>query len=114
MEQRGTDFTGPRDFLDKLLMERSYEHYREGFRRQDLSRDDSAWTPYGKKPNGWDSRCGRLPDESRNHGERGKSIQPARYSGKKIKTVFIQENEDRRRFGNKNKQDLFCIALNLH
>jgi hypothetical protein len=49
------DFTGPRDFLDKLLMERSYEHYREGFRRQDLSRDDPAWTPYGKKSNGWDN-----------------------------------------------------------
>jgi hypothetical protein len=27
--------------------------------------------------------------------------------------IFIQENEDRLRFGNKNKQDLFCIALNL-
>jgi hypothetical protein len=27
--------------------------------------------------------------------------------------IFIQENEDRLRLGNKNKQDLFCIALNL-
>jgi hypothetical protein len=27
--------------------------------------------------------------------------------------IFIQENEDKRRFGNKNKLDLFCIALNL-
>jgi hypothetical protein len=27
--------------------------------------------------------------------------------------IFIQENEDRRRLGNKNMQDLFCIALGL-
>jgi hypothetical protein len=35
------DFSGWRDFLDKLLMERAHEHYWEGCRRQDLIRDGS-------------------------------------------------------------------------
>lgn len=34
-------FTGVRDFLDKLLMERAHELYYEGSRRQDLIRDGS-------------------------------------------------------------------------
>ncbi|MDR1524472.1 MAG: RagB/SusD family nutrient uptake outer membrane protein [Tannerella sp.] len=34
-------FAGPRDFLDKLLMERAHELYFEGCRRQDLIRDGS-------------------------------------------------------------------------
>lgn len=35
------DFTSPRDFLDKLLIERAHELYYEGCRRQDLIRDGS-------------------------------------------------------------------------
>jgi hypothetical protein len=35
------DFSGVRDFLDKLLMERAHEFYWEGCRRQDLIRDGS-------------------------------------------------------------------------
>lgn len=34
-------FSGARDFLDKLLMERAHEFYFEGCRRQDLVRDGS-------------------------------------------------------------------------
>jgi hypothetical protein len=36
-----SDFSSPRDFLDKLLMERGHELYFEGCRRQDLIRDGS-------------------------------------------------------------------------
>lgn len=36
-----SDFTGARDFLDKLLLERAHELYYEGCRRQDLIRDGS-------------------------------------------------------------------------
>ena len=39
------DFTGPRDFLDKLLMERAHEFVFEGVRRQDLIRDAPMWKP---------------------------------------------------------------------
>ena len=35
------DFAGPRDFLDKLLMERAHELFWENCRRQDLVRDGS-------------------------------------------------------------------------
>jgi hypothetical protein len=34
-------FSSPRDFLDKLLMERAHEHFWEGIRRADLVRDGS-------------------------------------------------------------------------
>ena len=43
------DFSSPRDFLDKLLMERAHEHYWEGFRRQDLIRDGSYIEAIQKK-----------------------------------------------------------------
>jgi hypothetical protein len=36
-----SDFASPRDFLDKLLMERAHELYAEGTRRQDIIRDGS-------------------------------------------------------------------------
>jgi hypothetical protein len=36
-----SSFSGPRDFLDKLLLERAHELYWEGSRRQDLIRDGS-------------------------------------------------------------------------
>ncbi|MDR0712237.1 MAG: RagB/SusD family nutrient uptake outer membrane protein [Prevotellaceae bacterium] len=38
---QAADFTGVRDFLDKLLLERAHELYFEGCRRQDLIRDGS-------------------------------------------------------------------------
>jgi hypothetical protein len=34
-----SSFSSPRDFLDKLLMERAHEFYAEGCRRQDIIRD---------------------------------------------------------------------------
>jgi hypothetical protein len=34
-----SSFSGTRDFLDKLLMERVHELYAEGCRRQDIIRD---------------------------------------------------------------------------
>jgi hypothetical protein len=43
------DFTGPRDFLDKLLMERAHEFWYEGCRRQDLIRDGSYIQTMQKK-----------------------------------------------------------------
>lgn len=43
------DFTGPRDFLDKLLMERAHEFVFEGVRRQDLIRDGSYVEAMKKK-----------------------------------------------------------------
>lgn len=43
------DFTGPRDFLDKLLMERAHEFVFEGIRRQDLIRDGSYVEAMKKK-----------------------------------------------------------------
>jgi hypothetical protein len=44
-----SDFTGPRDFLDKLLMERAHELWYEGCRRQDLIRDGSYIQTMQKK-----------------------------------------------------------------
>jgi hypothetical protein len=44
-----SDFTGPRDFLDKLLMERAHEFWYEGCRRQDLIRDGSYIQTMQKK-----------------------------------------------------------------
>ncbi|MDR0658161.1 MAG: RagB/SusD family nutrient uptake outer membrane protein [Mediterranea sp.] len=43
------DFTGSRDFLDKLLMERAHELWYEGCRRQDLIRDGSYIQTLQKK-----------------------------------------------------------------
>ncbi|MDR1380654.1 MAG: RagB/SusD family nutrient uptake outer membrane protein, partial [Tannerella sp.] len=34
-----SSFSGTRDFLDKLMMERAHEFYFEGCRRQDIIRD---------------------------------------------------------------------------
>jgi hypothetical protein len=42
-------FSGPRDFLDKLLMERGHELYFEGCRRQDLIRDGSYVSKMNEK-----------------------------------------------------------------
>jgi hypothetical protein len=42
-------FTGPRDFLDKLLMERAHELFWENCRRQDLVRDGSYVEAMRKK-----------------------------------------------------------------
>lgn len=44
-----SDFSGVRDFLDKLLLERSHELFFEGCRRQDLIRDDSFISAIKKK-----------------------------------------------------------------
>jgi hypothetical protein len=44
-----SNFTGPRDFLDKLLMERAHELWYEGCRRQDLIRDGSYIETMKKK-----------------------------------------------------------------
>ncbi|MDR0386333.1 MAG: RagB/SusD family nutrient uptake outer membrane protein, partial [Prevotellaceae bacterium] len=46
---RSTDFTSPRDFLDKLLEERGHELYFEGCRRQDLIRDGSYVSKMNEK-----------------------------------------------------------------
>jgi hypothetical protein len=43
------DFSTPRDFLDKLLMERAHELWYEGCRRQDLIRDGSYIETMRKK-----------------------------------------------------------------
>ncbi|MDR2691017.1 MAG: RagB/SusD family nutrient uptake outer membrane protein [Dysgonamonadaceae bacterium] len=47
------DFAGPRDFLDKLLMERAHELWYEGCRRQDLIRDGSYIETMHRKCNAY-------------------------------------------------------------